>query len=432
MKRVLIVSPYYPPGPTACAHRARHLAKHLEHYGWRPVVLCVDEKFLEEDLDFGLMAITSPNVEIVKCGAFPARYFRPFGFGEVTLRSWFAMRADIKRLLTDRSFDVVLFTGSHFYSMLHATFVKKHFRIPVVLDFQDPWVSAWGRSRPRLSKAGVAHRLATLLEPTAVAAADFITSVSETQNADMRARYPNFAADRMAAIPIGGDPEDYNALRTMMPSDGSLVLDPLRINLSYVGTIWPAVIDTVRTLVNAVVRVRDLRPDIYERLRVNFIGTSANPDAADGLWIRPLAEAAGVADAFHEEPRRRPYLEALALQARSDAILMLGSAEPHYTASKIYGVMMTGRPYLSVYHKSSSSHEILSRAGGGIALSFDGAAALPSLVGPLADAIVKLATAPDAFGRVDPTAYRDFTAASIAEQYGKIFDGLTVGAGRAT
>jgi hypothetical protein len=141
-----------------------------------------------------------------------------------------------------------------------------------------------------------------------------------------------------------------------------------------------------------------------------------------------LAESEGVAEAVREEPRRLPYLEALALQARSDAIVMLGSAEPHYTASKIYGVMMSGRPYLSLFHSASSSHEILSRAGGGIALSFEGATSLPGLVAPLADAIVQLATSPDKIGRADPSAYQDFTAAAIVVRYAEIFERLVCGA----
>lgn len=425
MKTVLIVSPYYPPGPTACAHRARLLAKHLESFGWRPLILCVDESYLEEQLDHGLTALCSAHAEVVKSRALPVRFFRPFGVGEVTLRSWFHMRNDIKRLMRERSLDAALFTGSHFYSMLHAPMVQKS-GVPVVLDFQDPWVSAWGATRPFFSKAGAAHLLAKILEPKAVGAADFITCVSERQIAEMRMQYSGLTADRMAAIPIGGDPEDYAALRTASASECKFALDPSRFNLSYVGTIWPAVIETLRTLIEALAVVRMQRPDVYERLRLNFIGTTENPDASDGCWVRALASAVGVSDAVREEPRRLPYLQALSLQAQSDAILMLGSAQPHYTASKIYGAMMAGRPYLSVYHQLSSSHQILSRAGGGISLGFAGVEGLPFLVGKVADAIVRLATNANTFDRVDPAAYSEYTAAGIAGRYAKIFDSLPI------
>lgn len=390
--------------------------------------MCVDEAYHEEPLDSDLAALVPASVEVTKVRALSPHFCRPLGLGEISLRAWWPLRRAVLRLLATRSMDAVLITGSPYYPMLLATEIKQRFGVSVVLDFQDPWVSAWGATQPRFSKAGASHRLAIMLEPRAVAAADFITSVSETQNAEMHARYPWLDPSRMAAIPIGGDPEDYRVVRARHCREGDFVLDRSHINLSYVGTVWPPVIETVRTLLRSVSEVKSRRPDIYAHLHINFIGTTPNPMAPDGRWVRPLAESEGVAEVVREEPRRLPYLEALALQARSDAIVMLGSAEPHYTASKIYGVMMSGRPYLSLFHSASSSHEILSRAGGGIALSFEGATSLPGLVAPLADAIVQLATSPDKIGRADPSAYQDFTAAAIAVRYAEIFERLACGA----
>jgi hypothetical protein len=128
-----------------------------------------------------------------------------------------------------------------------------------------------------------------------------------------------------------------------------------------------------------------------------------------------------------EIPQRVPFLEAIGLLARSDGILLIGSDEPHYTASKIYPGLMSGRPYLSIFHRASSSHEILSRAGGGIALSFDGAAGLPGLAGPLADALIRLTTAPGTLGRADTAAYEAYTARQIAHRFASVFDALTSG-----
>lgn len=423
MNTCLIVSPHFPPSTLAGVHRARHLAKHLPAHGWHPVVVCVDEAFHEERLDPALAALVPRAAEVVKVSAFPAECTRPFGLGEISLRAWRPLRAAVRGLVADRRPKVVMITGSPYYPMLMAAEIQR-LGAPVVLDFQDPWVSAWGATQPWLTKAGISHRLAVLLEPRAVAAADFITAVSETQNKEMRERYPWLSSERMAAIPIGGDPDDYVALAEQQSMD-RVDLDTTRFNLSYVGTIWPQVLSTIRALLGAVSEVRVRRPEVFARLRLNFIGTTANPDASDGLWVHPLAEAAGVADIVREEPRRLPYLEALSLQARSDAILMMGSVEPHYTASKIYGVMMSGRPYLSVFHQASSSHTILTRAGGGIALGFDGAAALPRLIDRIADAIIRLATAPDTVVPAHPAAYRDFTAARIAERYAEIFDKLS-------
>lgn len=418
----LIVSPYFPPSSLAGVHRARHLAKHLPATGWTPIVVCVDEAYHEERLDSDLAMLVPASVEVIKVSALSPRFCRPLGFGEISLRAWWPLRHAVMRLLATRPIDVVLITGSPYYPMLLTAEIKRRFGVPVVLDFQDPWMSAWGATQPRWSKGGVVHRLSRWLEPKAVRAADFITSVSEAQNAQLAARYPWLEALRMAAHPIGGDPDDYQASRMKPITSNGFALDPARFNLSYVGTVWPAAIDTLRTVLRAIAMVRATQPLIYRRLSLNFIGTTRNPETVDGSWVRPLAELAGVAEVVRELPERLPFLDALAVQARSDAILMLGSNEPHYTASKIYGVLMSGRPYLSVFHECSSSHDVLSRAGGGIAMGFDGPEKLQTLVVPLANAIQLLATNPTSLGPADPAAYEAFGAQQIAARFGDIFD----------
>ena len=213
LRKVLIVSPFFPPSTLAGVHRARHLAKHLPAAGWTPIVLCVDEAYQEERLDLGLARLVSSSTEVIKVAALSAKLTRPFGVGEVSLRAWGPIRREVKRLLGSRKIDAVLITGSPYYPMLLAEPIKRRFAVPVVLDFQDPWVSDAGAKQPKFSKAGLSHHLATVLEPLALRGADYITSVSDRQNADMAARYPWLDRAQMASLPIGGDSDDFAALR---------------------------------------------------------------------------------------------------------------------------------------------------------------------------------------------------------------------------
>ena len=376
----IIVSPYFPPSTVAGVHRARHLAKHLPAVGWTPVVVCVDEAFHEQRLRSGLATLVPASVDIVKVPALPVGLCRPLGLGEISLRAWRPLREAVTRLLEMRDIGAVLITGSPYYPMLLGAEIKRRFGVPVVLDFQDPWVSAWGATQPRFSKAGAAHRLATLLEPKAVAAADFITSVSETQNAEMRTRHPHLTPERMAAIPIGGDPEDYDALRANSSGPFNRRGQP---TLAYVGTIMPRTVPLIGVFMAAFANARQ-RSHSLTNVRLLFVGTSNQPNDTTSYSVLPIARQHGVEANVEEIPQRVPFLDALAVLSRADGLLLIGSDEPHYTASKIYPGLMSGRPYLSVFHRASSSHEILSRAGGGIALGFDGAAELPGLIGPLA------------------------------------------------
>ena len=417
----VIVSPYFPPSTLAGVHRARHLAKHLPAAGWTPIVLCVDEAHHEERLDPGLASLVPETVEIIKTPAISHRLTRPFGLGELSLRGLLPLRRELFRLLETRSVGAVLITGSPYYPMLLAGEVKRRFGTPVVLDFQDPWISAWGAKQPPVSKAGLSHWLATQLEPRAVTAADFITSVSETQNSEMAARYSGLDRRRMSAIPIGSDPEDFDALRDTPTKGGAVSLDRSCINLSYVGNIWPGATEPLKVFLGAVARLAAAQPELARRLRINFVGTSNQPNEFTRFAVRPLAEAAGVGAIVKETPQRVPYLEALSILAASDGLVMIGSDEPHYTASKIYPNLMSGRPYLSLFHRASSAHEILSAAGGGDSFAFSTADELASLENPLSDGLIRLICAPESLGKADPAVYAPYEASSIARQYGDIF-----------
>ena len=51
MRRVLMISPHFPPDSTAATHRVRLLAPHLPAHGWQPTVLTVDPRDYEGRLD---------------------------------------------------------------------------------------------------------------------------------------------------------------------------------------------------------------------------------------------------------------------------------------------------------------------------------------------------------------------------------------------
>ena len=426
MNRVLIVSLSFPPSTMASVHRARHLAKHLPDHGWQPRILTIDKRYHSDPPDPGLAALVPDDVDVVTVSALPYAMTQRFGIGDLGLRSMLSVRHALDRQCAVFKPDVVFITGWPFYTMLFAARLRKRFGVPVVLDFQDPWVSAEGATRARFSKGGLAHSLACALEPLAVRPASWITSVSDIQNDDMAARYPWLDATRMTAIPIGGDPEDFDALRLAPPADPTIRLDSVMLNFCYVGTFLPRAGDVVRALFRGAALVRAEHPDLASRVRFVFVGTSNQPAGAvvdqPSHRIAPIAAEEGVADMVEEHPPRVPYLEALSLQANAHAILMLGSDEPHYTASKIYPGMMSGRPFLSIFHEASSAHRILSEAGGGVALGFASPTELDAQPRAVAQALERLARSPTSFGAVDPQAYAGVTADAVSQRFASVFD----------
>ena len=437
MNRVLIVSLNFPPSTIASVHRARHLAKYLPAHGWQPRILTIDERFHKEPPDPGLAALVPADVDVVRLGALPYSATRWLGIGDLALRSLVPLKHALDHHCATFKPHVILITGWPFYEMLLTRHLRQRFGVPVVLDFQDPWVSAEGATRPRLSKGGLAHLLARTLEPYAVRPAAWITSVSDTQNAEMAARYPWLDGTRMTGIPIGGDPEDFDALRVAPPEGSTIRLDPAMLNICYVGTFLPRAGEVVRALFKGAALFRAEHPELAVRVRFVFVGTSNQPagaavvsfsDGPSSHRVMPIAAQEGVADMVEEHPPRVPYLEALALQANAHAILMLGSDEPHYTASKIYPGMMSGRPFLSIFHDASSAHRILSEAGGGVALGFADLAQLAEQPHAIAQALERLVTAPQSLGAVDPQAYATVTAEAVSQRFATVFEAARQGA----
>lgn len=381
--------------------------------------MCVDPRYHAERLDPDLASLVPDEVEVVRVGAISVEYTRPFGIiGDVGLRGYFHLRAALARHLSGRRTDVVLITGSPYYPMLLASWIRHRFGVPIILDFQDPWVSAQGANQPRFTKGWLSYRIACVLEPRVVSNAAFITSVSDRQNDDLASRYRWLDRSRMAAIPIGGDPHDYVALRSSKVDTHC----ENRFQLCYVGTALPRAGPLFGALFRGLARLRADKPRLAEKIECRFVGTSNQPNDSSHFRVLSLAKAEGVGDLVVEEPARVPYLEALRILANTDAVLLIGSDEPHYTASKIYPALMSGRPFLSVFHRQSSAHDILVRAGGGLALSFSTPTELDGLVPDIATSLERLCKNPGSLESTDPGALAPFTARSLAGRFAEVFE----------
>ena len=87
LRRVLLISPHFPPDSSAGTHRARLLAPHLGEHGWEPTVLTVDPRDYEGALDPVLAESVPADLRVVRARAWPARITRPFGVGDLGLRA---------------------------------------------------------------------------------------------------------------------------------------------------------------------------------------------------------------------------------------------------------------------------------------------------------------------------------------------------------
>ena len=367
-RRVLMVSPHFPPDSSAATHRVRLLAPHLAGYGWEPTVVTVDPRDYESRLDPDLAELVPSTLRVIRSRAWSAGWTRRIGVGDLGLRAFSGLRRTCSTLLRREAFDALYVTTYPMYPALLGPLLKRRFGVPFVLDFQDPWVGAWGRAvgagaggRPDV-KSRWSRRLAQALEPRALRATDAITAVSRETYEQIRARHPWILTRPFAEIPLGVEPADFDALKARLRANPHFDPKDGQAHLCYVGTLLPLGFETLRAVLAAVALLRDREPALFRRLRLHFFGTS-NQTAPDGpCRVLPVAEELGVASAVSEIAPRLDYLDALAVQAQATAILLLGSSESHYTASKLYPALLAERPILAVYHEASTVVDVLRRA----------------------------------------------------------------------
>ena len=367
MRRVLMVSPHFPPDATAASHRVLLLAPHLPRYGWEPTVVTVDPRDYEGRLDPELAELVPTGLRVVRCRAWSAQWTRRFGVGDLGLRAFSGLLRTCSHLLGGERFDALFITIYPTYPALLGPLLKRRFGVPFVLDYQDPWVGSWGltvgggRNGAADWKSRLTRAVARRLEPVVTHAADAITAVSVGTYEEIRARDDALGDKLWDAIPLGGEPADIEYLRAHPRPNRCFDWSDGRVHVCYVGTLLPAGIETLRAVLQAVALLRNRRPELYRRLRFHFVGTS-NQSAADAPQrVLPVAREMGVSDCVTEVASRIPYLDALTVQCQASVILMMGSSEPHYTASKLYPALLAKRPLLAVYHEASSVVAALGR-----------------------------------------------------------------------
>ena len=369
LRRVLMVSPHFPPDTTAGAHRVRLLAPHLYEFGWEPTVVTVDPRDYEGRLDPSLAMLLPDTLRVFRVRALPKRWTRLTGIGDLGIRSFPGLLSACRRLLKSEAFDCFFVTIYPSYTALLGPLLKRRFGVPFVLDYQDPWVGSWGLTTgPRPDgtpdwKSKVSRALSVKLEPIAVRAVDGISAVSEATFLAVHERNPRAKSKPAVAIPLGGEPADFEYLRAHAREAAPGQGDEKSFRLCYVGTLLPSGFETLRGFLEALLLLKTRRPPLFESLRVHFVGTS-NQTSGGAERVLPEARRLGVSDAILEVPARIDYLDALDVLLRSDAILLLGNSERHYTASKVFPALLARRPLLAIFHRESSVVSLLERHPG--------------------------------------------------------------------
>ena len=390
LKKILIVTPNWPPISCPDLHRARMALPYFAEFGWEPLILKINPNGQEGIKDPDLCRTVPEQIKTWQAGCLPLWLTKWTGLRNVGLRSYFHLARLGDRIIQTEKPQVVFFSTTMFPVMTLGRYWQRRHGIPYVLDFQDPWrreqksgalhpgplpgaerengTTAEHRT-PNL-KARLADRVAGILEPFALRRVAHVVSVSPSYVNMLRGRYFWLGENDFTVLPFGAAEADYEFLRASPMRQA--VFDPHdgRQHWVYVGRGGGDMNFAVNSFFTALASTLKMQPELKSKLAVHFIGTSYAPKERATKTIEPLAAECGLGDVVSETTDRIPYFAALQCLLDADALFVPGSDDPGYTASKIYPYILARKPLLAVFHEASSVVDVLNKTRAGTVVGF--------------------------------------------------------------
>ena len=393
MKRVLIVTYYWPPSGGSGVQRWLKMSKYLPENGWQPVIYTakdaeypVEDASLEQDI--------APETEVIRRSIVePYRFYKRFlglkkgekvkaGFINegATKRGWKEnlsvwLRGNffipdarrwwikpsvkyLKKYLKEHPVDAIISTGPPHSMHLIAKALHKKFNIPWVADFRDPWTEVFYFDSLKLTKCSI--RKHKKLENQVITQADKVVAVSWHEASDFEA----LGAKNVEVVTNGYDEE-------CVQNDNQGV-DNKQFTVSYTGVLLP---NESFVIWDAFKELCDENAEFAKALKINLIG---HIDASVKNYISEKGLSEKVSNIEYMQ-----HSQVLDYQYKSDLLLLLipraKKAECILTG-KLFEYLAAGRPVLSVGPTEGDAAKVLSATRCGATADYDDMAKMKEII----------------------------------------------------
>jgi len=341
--------------------RIRTSLPYFKEFGWDATVVTVDEKYSEMVKDDLLLQSVPEYTKIYKIKALNKKLTSKFGLGTLSLRALWYYRQKVNAILKKEKYDLIYFSTTQFPVCILGAYWKKRFGVPYVIDMQDPWHSNYYKDKPKEqqpAKYWFSYRLHKYLEPIAMKQVDGLISVSENYIDDLKSRYQNLKQVPSATITFGAFSPDLKIAADNKKKFKSLLQSGF-INVVYIGRGGMDMHKAIIPVFEALKKGLTDQPQLFNKLKLYFIGTSYAPAEKAIPTILPLAKKYEVDNIVIEVTGRISYYHTLVTLQEADALFIPGSDDPKYTASKIYPYLLTNKPLLTIFNKDSSAVKVI-------------------------------------------------------------------------
>ncbi len=383
MKRVLVISYYWPPSAGAGVFRWLKFSKYLGEQGWEPVIYTPANPETPAT-DPSLLSEVPPGLEVIRRPIWePYRFYkiltgrkagekvqtgfldehRKAGRAE-KLSVWirgnlfvpdarkYWVRPSVRfltRWLKDNAIDAIVSTGPPHSMHLIGLGLKRRTGLPWLADFRDPWTQIDYHHSLRLGRR--ADRLHQRLEHRVLTTADEVVTVSPHWASDLEAigRRP------VEVVSNGYDPEDFRELPGFDHREFSIThLGAMNADRNPAG-LW----DVLGRLVNT-------DPFFRKHLQIQLIGKTdiSVREALVGHGLSPFAKIIP----------HLPHREALGMAARSALLLLPLNNTPNVMGiapGKLYEYLALKRPILCIGPPRGDAATIIRNTTSGAVADFD-------------------------------------------------------------
>lgn len=296
MKKVLIITYYWPPSGGAGVQRWLKFAKYLPEYGWQPIVLTVDPEYasypqrdetLASEVHPDCLVYTTKSFEFynlykiisgkkeVPYGGFAneskegtlqkvSKFLRGNFLLPDPRKGWnkYAFRK-ANELIELHQIDTVVTTSPPHSTQLIGLKLKQKLNIQWIADLRDPWTDIYYYNQFR--HTAWAKKADLKMERTIVERADQLITVSEDVKRLFAEKSTLPIATKTVVIPNGFDEEDFQNL---------LVATESRKVITYTGTISEAY--DITSLLKA---FNQMPEQTKNSLLIRFVGKVPSPVA---------------------------------------------------------------------------------------------------------------------------------------------------------
>ena len=386
MKRVLIITYYWPPSGGSGVQRWLKMSKYLPEYGWQPVIYTT-ENAEYPIIDHSLEKDVAPNIEVIRRPITePYSAYKKFlGIKkEETVKMGFIQEKEknkswksdlslwirgnffipdarcgwvkpsvrfLKEYLNEHPVDAIISTGPPHSMHLIALKLKEALGLPWIADFRDPWteidyyndlhLTAWAdRKHHRLEQ-----EVLTKADKVVTVAPDGARRLGRLGNRNVRTIYNGFDRDDDAQTPVNLSEQ---------------------FTITYLGVL--SKIQNPSNLWQALAELIKEDSGFDKNLKINMIGQ------IDSAVVSSINE-----NGLSQHVAYSPYMphDQVSAVHRSSTLLLLllmPDSEPRakgLLTGKLFEYMASGRPILCIGPEDGDAARILRETGAGQTISFE-------------------------------------------------------------